>query len=561
MVASAPAKSPVTTYADEVIGGEIVVGRYVRMACERHLRDLEEGEARGIWFDEEAADYAIGFFKFLRLSEGEFADKPFKLESFQQFIVGSIFGWKTQGDSGDPVRRFRTAYIEMGKGNGKSPLAGAIGLFGMIADKEPGAHIYSAAVTRDQAKILFDDAKNMVEGSPRLSAKIEVNVGNLSVGTSFFRPVSSEKRGLDGKRVHMALIDELHEHPSGIVVDKMRAGTKNRRNPLVFEITNSGYDRTSVCWEHHQYSTQILEGVIENDTWFAYVCAIDADDDWRDETVWPKSNPGLGTILPMSYLREQVQEATEIRSKQNIVRRLNFCEWTEQADRWLDLDIWNDQPARTPIEELEGQPCFVGVDLASTLDITAVVLVFPDEDGGFDVLPYFWVPQENARQRQERDGVPYLDWIADGFIEATEGSVIDYDVIRKRINELGERFNIREIPTDPWNSTQLQTQLQSDGFTVFPFRQGMRSMQDPTKQLEKLVVERAFRHGDNPVLNWMAANVAVEQDAAGNIKPAKNKSTEKIDGIVAAIMGLGRALATDGDDGTSVYETRGLVVL
>lgn len=554
-VASAP--SPVTTYAAAVVADEIVANHYVRLACERHQRDLTEGASRGITFDADAAAHAIGFFAFLRLSEGAFASQPFTLEPFQEFIVGSLFGWK----KADTTRRFRTAYVEIAKGNGKSPLAGAIGLYGMIADGEPGAHIYSAAVTREQASILFTDAKNMVEASSDLTAKIEVNVGNLRAGTSFFRPVSSEKRGLDGKRVHMALIDELHEHRTGTVVDKMRAGTKNRRSPLVFENTNAGYDRESVCWDHHQYSVQILEGTVQNDSWFAFVCGLDAGDDWWDPAVWPKANPGLGTILPASYLEEQVQEAQEIRSKQNIVRRLNFCEWTEQAERWLDVDVWTDQPARTPLEELEGRPCYAGLDLSTTTDLSALVLVFPDVEGGFDVVPYFWMPEDNARLRQAHDAVPYLDWIADGHIEATPGSVVDYDVIRARVNELGQRFNIREVPTDPWNSTQLQTQLEGDGFTVFPFRQGYQTMSDPTKQLEKLLLERKFRHGDHPVLRWMASNVAVMQDAAGNLKPAKDKSTERIDGIVAAIMGLGRALASDGPAPSSIYETRGVLVL
>lgn len=337
------ATDPTTEYALAVRDGKIVAGRLVRLACLRHLKDQEEGKSRGLKWDVAAANRAIEFFGYLRLADGQFAGQPFKLQPFQQFIVGCVFGWLGP----DGFRRFRTAYCEEAKGNGKTPQAAAIGLYGLVADDEAGAEIYPAATTREQAGILFRDAKRLVESSPQLRKRLEVQQYNIShpASGSFLRPVSSEHRGLDGKRPHMALIDEIHEHPTSLVVDKLRAGTKARRQALIFETTNAGYDRTTVCWTHHEYSVKVLEDVVEDDSWFAYVAALDCCDkcraegktqptdnckqcdQWDDEAVWTKANPGLDTILPRKYLREQVHEAKGMPSKESIVKRLNFCLW------------------------------------------------------------------------------------------------------------------------------------------------------------------------------------------------------------------------------------------
>jgi phage terminase large subunit-like protein len=531
----------------------------VRLACERHLRDLDSGSERGIHFDARAATRAIEFFGFLHLAEGEHAGKPFHLEPFEQFIVGSLFGWK----GADGHRRFRTAYVEIGKGNGKSPMAAGIGLFGLFADGEMGAEIYSAAVTRDQAKIVFSDAEKMVEASPSLLRRVEKTVNNIAIlqTNSYFRPVSSEARGLDGKRVHIALIDEIHEHPNSHVVDKMRAGTKGRRQALIFEITNSGYDRNSVCWQHHDYSTKILEGIIDDDSWFAYICQLDPCqecaregkaqpkdgcphcDQWTNEAVWLKANPCLDVSITRKYLREQVREAVGMPAKQNIVKRLNFCMWTEQSVRWIDMGAWDECAVPVELDDLRGRACFGGLDLSSTTDLSAFVLLFrPREDGEpWQIVCRFWMPSDHVRRRVERDRVPYDQWIRDGYIEATDGNVIDYEFLRKRIHEDAEQFTIKEIAFDRWNATQVCTQLQSDGLEMMPFGQGFASMAAPTKELEKLIVGRQLAHGGHPVLRWMVSNVAVKQDPAGNIKPDKSKSTERIDGVVALIMALGRA--------------------
>lgn len=566
-----------SAFAEAVVAGELVANRLVRLACERHLRDVKAAPASGFAWDVEAAEKAISFFpKILRLAEGEHAGKPFALQPWQQFIVGSLFGWKR----GDGCRRFRTAYIEIGKGNGKTPLAAGIGLLGLIADGEAAAEIYSAATGKDQAKICYRDAERMVEASPALSSRILRTVNNLAFPElgSYFRPVSAEHRGLDGKRVHMALVDELHEHPSAIVVDKMRAGTKGRRQALIVEITNSGFDRHSVCYEHHDYSVKILQGVLRNEDWFAFVCGLDACekhaanvqpvdgctecDDWRDERVWRKANPNLGVSIPERYLREQVAEAVGMPSKQNIVRRLNFCQWTESAERFLDMAVWDSCGAeRVTLEHLAGLRCFGGLDLASTTDLAAFVIA-AELGREIALVPFFWVPAENVQRRVERDRVPYDVWIRDGLIEVTEGNVIDYDVIRRQIGEVATVVRLAELAFDPFNGVQLATQLLGDGLPMVEFRQGFLSMNPALKAFETRILGRRIRHGGNPVLRWMASNLTVEIDAAGNVKPSKAKSTEKIDGMVAATMAIGRLVANgEEDSGESVYDSEGILLL
>lgn len=547
----------------------------MRLAVDRFLSDLEIGHQRGLRFDIEAAAFTIEFFEsFLYLADGEFDGQPFVLQGWQQFIIANLFGWM----GADGYRRFRTAYVEIGKGNGKSPLAGGIGLFGLMADGEAGAEIYSAAVTKEQATILFRDAEIMVDKSPHLRARITKNRNNLSVPklNSFFRPISSEKRALDGKRVHIALIDELHEHPTHIVVQKMRAGTKGRRQALIFEITNSGYDRNSICFQHHDYSLKVLEDIIPNDSWFGYVCMLDACDkcraegrdqpnpkckacdNWTDERVWIKANPNLGISIQLKYLREQVAEALGMPSQENIVRRLNFCAWTEQSVRWMPMDRW-DLCGAEPFDEdsLIGERCYGGLDLATTSDLAPLVLFFPDQN---KVLCKCWVPKENIATRSERDRVPYQLWADRDLITATEGDTIDYDVIRRDIKAFGEKYNILEIGYDRWNATQIVTQLTGDGFTMVPISQGMDGLCGGTKELLTRVKKRNIQHGGDPVMRWAASNVCVTQDDSGqHERPDKKKSTEKIDPIVALVMALSRAMVHG--EGGSVYDERGLTVL
>ncbi len=550
-----------TAYARDVVAGVVVAGPWVRLACQRHLRDLEEGPARGLTFDLQLATRAMVFIECLTLADGQYAGLPFNLSPFQAFVVGSLFGWLGP----DGFRRFRTAYIEIAKGNGKTPLAAGVALYLAVADGEAGAEVYAAAVSRDQAKICFRDIKRFAEASPALSRRLEINEQNVAYPAmgSYIRPVSSEGRGLDGKRVHAAVIDELHEHPTSIVVDKMRAGTKQRRQALIFEITNSGYDRHSVCWEHHDYSTKVLQGVVDNDAWFAYVAALDEGDDWlNDPACWIKSNPNLGVSITEKYLQEQVAEARDMPSKRNIVARLLFCVWTEQSSVWLPIELWDKCATPVDLEELAGRDCFGALDLASTADIAAWVLVFPPTAYGdrWHVVPRLFCPADGIRTRSRKDGVPYDRWVDEGHLIATEGNVIDYAFIRAAIHHDAERFRVKRIAFDRWNSTHLVQELQGDGFEMVGFGQGYASMAAPVREIEKLVRGQELAHGGHPVLRWMVSNIAPSVDPAGNTKFDKGRSGDKIDGAVAMAMALGIAIA-DEVKGPSVYETRGVLTL
>src|SRR5690606_32832908 len=455
--------------------------------------------------------------------------------------------------------------------------AAGIGLYGLIADGEAAAQVYSAATTKEQAKIVWTDASRMVEASPALKSRITETVNNLAfldMG-SFFRPVASDSSKLDGFRPHFVIADEVHEHPNGKVIDKMRAGFKGRRQPLLIEITNSGFDRHSICYQHHEYSLKVLEGSLENDSWFAYVCHLDpcdscraeghwqpkdgcqACDDWRNPAVWPKANPLLGVSVTEKYLREQVQEAKDLPGKENIVRRLNFCQWTEQATRWLSMEVWDRNAGEVSDAELVGRPCFAALDLSSTTDLTALVLDFPLDERLHAVRCWFWCPEENIRRRAEKDRVPYDVWVRQGLLTATPGNVVDYDQVRADIEAIGKRFRFRELAVDPWNATETVSKLQDAGAPVFEHRQGYVSMNQPTKALEVALKHGQLRHGAHPILRWMAGNVTVSQDPAGNLKPDKERSPERIDGIVALIMAHGRAVIQPPEK-RSVYEGRGV---
>lgn len=573
----ATARDPTTDYARKVTRGKILTNRFVRLACQRHIDDIKHQKRKGLDWDPDSADAALGFFPgLLRLAEGQFAGKPFVLEPFQQFIVGSIFGWY----GADGFRRFRTAYVEIAKGSGKSPLAAGIGLYELVSGQEQGAQIFSAAVNHDQASIVFKDAYAMVSMSPDLRSDVTQNVGNLSVLAtgSFFRAVSSEHRGLDGKRVHVALIDEIHEHRTALVVDKMRAGTKARRNAIIFEITNSGFDRNTVCWEHHEYSRKVLEGVLDNDAWFAFVCGLDdcdkcrragkrapgckKCDDWKDERVWPKANPGLGTILPFKYVREQVAEAIGMPSKQNIVRRLNFCEWTERKDRLIDIDLWDQ--GKVPVDEkaLVGKRAFGGLDLALVNDLSALVLVFPADDR-VRLLARFWCPEDDITERSLRDGVPYDIWRGKGLIEMTPGNVTDFGFIAREILQLAAKYDIIEIAYDRTFAGKLVQELTDEGITMVPFGQGFLSMGPAVAELLRLVKGEGIDHGGHEILRWNISNAQALSDAAGNLKIDKSDVKERVDGAVALAMAVGRSYAyhEGAGDGPSVLETRGPLVV
>jgi phage terminase large subunit-like protein len=546
---------PTTDYAKKVVAGKIPAGELLKFACQRHIDDLKHGKKRsGIYFDEAAADHAINFFGFLKHSKGEWAGRVFELEPWQIFIVGSLFGWMRS----DGLRRFRTAYNEVPRKNGKSTLAPGIALYLMLADGEEGAEVYSVATKKDQAKIVWTEGKRMVQSSEDLREFVDVFSNNISVEdtNSKFEPLGADENTLDGLNPHGVISDELHAHKTRGVVDVMETATGARREPLTFEITTAGYNRHSICYEHHEYSKKVLQGIVVDDSWFAFICSIDKDDDWTDPAVWAKANPNYNVSVKPDDLARTCDKAKQMPAAQNAFKRLRLNVWTEQADRWLDMSLWDSCKGRVYPDLLKGETCYGGLDLASREDIAALALFFPEICA---LICRFWVPEETVNRRSKNSDIPYDLWVKKGHLKATEGDVIDFDVIRNDIKELYENYNIEELAYDRWNATQLTTQLEGDGLTMVPFGQGFASMSAPTKSLSAYVRSKELCHGGNPVLRWMASNVAVRQDPAGNLKPDKSKSNEKIDGIVASVMAIGRAEL----HGTnrSIYEDRGLLIL
>lgn len=556
------AKKPKHTaeqYADDVISGKILAGQWIVKACKRHKADLKNGSKRGLYFDEAAGQHAIDFFGFLHHSKGEWAGKVFELSHWQEFIIWVLFGWMRA----DGLRRFRTAYNEVPRKNGKSTFAAGIGLYLFFADNEPGAEVYTAATKKDQAKITHSESERMVKASPMLRGRIGIFRDNLHIvnTASKFEPLGADADTLDGLNIHGAVLDELHAHKNRALYDVIETATGARRQPLLFSITTAGHNRHSVCWEQRDYATKILDNIIEDDTFFAYIACIDDGDDWTDPKIWAKANPNWMISVKPDDIERKCTKAKSIITAQNAFRRLHLDEWTEQEVRWLDLIAWDKCTAPANPDALKGRRCFLGMDLSTKIDLSALALLFPPDlpAGDWKALFKFYVPEENIRERVQRDRVPYDIWVKQGYITATPGSVIDYDFIKHDIIDWAKFYNIQEIAFDPWNATYLSVQLAEEGFNLVEMRQGHRTMAEPSKELEALVKSGRFSHGANPVMRWMASNVTVRMDSNDNYMPDKAKSTERIDGIVASLMALGRGIVSTKHE--SVYSSRGIMTL
>jgi phage terminase large subunit-like protein len=489
------------------------------------------------------ADRVIRFVRSLKHTKGEFAGKPFNLQPWQEEILRTLFGTLRA----DGTRQYRTCYVEIPRKNGKSEIAAAVALVLLFLDNEAGAEIYSAAADRDQAGIVFSVAAQMIRQEPALSSRVKIvdSTKRIVYGSSLYRVLSSEAGTKHGYNPSGIIFDELHAQPNRELWDVLTTGSGTRRQPLVFAITTAGYDRASICWEQHDYASKVARGLVPDDSFLPVIYAADLEDDWTDPKVWAKANPALGTFRRIDEMEAACEKAKRTPALENTFRRLYLDQWTSQATRFLSMHVWDASAGEVVADDLAGRECYAGLDLASTTDIAALVLVFPDRQGGFDVLPHFWIPEETLTERMRRQSVAFEAWVRAGLVEATPGNSIDYDTITARIRELGERYAIREIAFDRWNATQLAQKLDGDGFTVVPFGQGYASMSGPTKDLLALVLAKKVRHGAHPVLRWMADNLQVTTDAAGNIKPDKGKSTEKIDGMVALIMALDRAVRNE----------------
>lgn len=515
------------------------------------------------YYDKNKADYAVAFIECLKHTKGMWAGKDFKLIDWQEEIIRDLFG--IVKDTG--YRQFNTAYIEIPKKQGKSELAAAVALLLTCGDGEERAEVYGCAADRQQATIVFDVAADMVRMSPALSKRVKILASQKRMiykpTNSFYQVLSAEAYSKHGFNIHGVVFDELHTQPNRKLFDVMTKGSGDARTqPLYFLITTAGTDTKSICYETHQKAVDILEGRKTDSTFYPVIYGADREDDWTDEKVWRKANPSLEITVPIEKVRQACESAKQNPTEENAFRQLRLNQWVKQAIRWMPMEKWDLCNFAVNEEELKGRVCYGGLDLSSTTDITAFVLVFPpiDEDDKYKILPYFWLPEDNLDLRVKRDHVNYDLWKRQGYIQTTEGNVVHYAFIEKFIEDLGEIYNIREIAFDRWGAVQMVQNLESMGFTVVPFGQGFKDMSPPTKELMKLTLERKIAHGGHPVLRWMVDNIFIRTDPAGNIKADKEKSTEKIDGVIATIMALDRAIRCGNDTSESVYDDRGLLV-
>jgi len=514
-------------------------------------------------YDKAKADRAVKFIENLCHTKGKWAGKRFWLLPWQEQLIRDIFGIVKP----DGYRQFRTAFVEICKKVGKSELAAAVALYLLYADNEPSAEVYGAAADRQQASIVFDVARQMVEMSPALlkrsklmtATKRIVNYGN----SGYYQVLSAEVGGKHGFSVSGLVFDEIHTQPNRQLYDVLTKGSSDaRQNPLHFIITTAGTDRHSIAYELHTKAVDILEGRRVDPTFYPVVYGLKDDEDWEDEANWYKVNPSLGYTVDIERLRDAYREAKQNPADEVTFKWLRLNMWVSSTVAWIPDAIFMKGNEAIDLAALEGRDCYGGLDLSSTGDITALVLMFPprNEDEKYILLPFFWVPEETIPQRVKAASVPYDIWEKQGYLLSTEGNVIHYDFIEKFINDLAEKYHIVEIAVDRWNATQMIQNLEGDGFTMVPFGQGFASMSGPTKDFYRLLMEGQIIHGGHPVLRWMAGNVVVDTDPAGNIKVTKAKSKEKIDGIVAAIMALDRCIRNQTEPQGSVYDERGLLV-
>jgi len=479
----------------------------------------------------------VEFINALTHTKGAFARQTFNLRPWQVRIVKQLFKKRPDG-----LRQYRTCLLMLPRKNGKTELAAAIALYGLLADGETGAQVYSAAADRDQASLVFGVAAQMLRNDPTLDAACYIVESQKKIvhraSGSTYRAISADAYSKHGVDASLIVYDEMHAAPDRRLYDVLSTSMGARRQPLFLVISTAGFDRHSILWELYTHAKKVQERPALDPSFLPILYEAPAGADWTKRRVWQRANPALGDFRSLEEMQILAARAQAIPAQENTFRRLYLNQWTEQASRWLALSAW--EACETPIARanLRGRRCYVGMDLSTTTDLTALVAVFPDATG-FDVLAEFFVPAERIRERSRRDHVPYDEWARQGRLTATPGAVVDYDAIRGVLHTWAAEFALQQIAFDPWNATDLVSRLQQqDGLPCVSMRQGFASLSAPTKALEQAVLSRRLRHDGHPVLRWNVSNVAVESDPAGNLKPSKTKSTERIDGVVALIMAV-----------------------
>lgn len=534
-------------YQRDVLTGKIPTGKLTRLAVQRHATDLKQAATRGFFFDEDQAARALNLFSYLKHSKGEWSGTQIVLEPWQCWIISTVFGWVNE-DTGK--RRFRTVYEEIARKNGKTTKLAGIGIKGLTKDDEGGPEIYAAATKRDQARILFEEAGRMIKQSKALRTRLDVQQHKIIYSANFgkMEPLSADANSMDGLNPHMALVDELHAHKTPEVWDVLKSALGARSQPLIWAITTAGFNKNGVCYEVRDYAIKVLTGVIADDAFFACIYTLDDGDDWQDESTWIKANPNLGVSVDIGYLREQARQAAVMpTAKVNfLTKHLNI--WVTGESFWCNVEAWqNCQADYTPHDLTNAIEVYVGLDLSQVSDITSATGVAIMGDGTWRVFGKHYLPEDAIDNKYRKTTVPFRQWHEQGWLTLTPGNVVDYNWIKADLDHWLETLPVKEIVFDRYNSSQLVNDMLEQGAPMVSFGQGYLSMSPAMKELERRYLAGLIQHANDPVLNWAMSNVVADQDPAGNIKPAKNKSSEKIDPAVALIMAVGRAMFVDAE--------------
>lgn len=538
----------VTQYAKDVLAGRVVAGKWVCFAAERHLRDLERQGTAGFpfVFDSDKAERVFDFYTFCRHVEGDLAGQPIRLEPFQEFILGSIFGWVHQETR---RRRFRKAYVQVARKNGKSTLLSGLGLYMLMADGEAGAQVYATATKKDQARIVYNAAKVMAESSPDLLRRLEPGQSQIyhTSSNSTFKPLSKDTKSLDGFNPYLGIIDEYHAHPTDEMYGVLISGMGKRSQPLLFIITTAGFDLSSPCFKEYEYCCKVLEGDVNSDAaerYFAYIAQLDKKDDRKNPANWGKANPLLGgDPAAMEFLRNELTEALDDPRKMRNVLTKNLNDWVDQRDDgYMPMDKW--RACRGELPDLRGRDCYIGVDLSAKIDLTSVGFEFPLEDGRHVVISHSFMPAETLAARRKNDKIEYDAWVRQGYITEIDGAVVDYRYIMQYIQDqvAANGWVVRELCYDQWNATQFAAEMADHGFTVVEIIQGIRTLSEPTKHFRELVLSGRVIHDGNPVLRWAMGNAVTRQDHNGNLMLDKSKARERIDPVTALMNAHVRAM-------------------
>lgn len=552
---AATKQHPAEIYAQQVHSGDILTCEFVQLAVNRYYCDMDNALDKGWYFDRKAAQRAISFIERLKHTKGQWAGQRFKLEPWQQFIIWNIFGRKMA----DGTRRFRYAYVEIARKNGKTALSAGIGLYMLFADGESRPEVYSAATVKDQARICFSDAVEIVKATDlknyltpyRNSIVYELKGGMM-------KPLSSDYGTHDGLNPSCGIIDEFHAHKDSGMFDVIKSAFGARKQPLMFIITTAGFNKAGACYAYRDNVIKILRGINEDDTLFGIIYTMDSNEEWDNPQMWIKSNPNLGVSLFPNYLEDQVNDAKNRPEAVRNVMTKNVNLWVDAEKTWILDESWMKCVGTTEIEDLRGCECWGGLDLSNVSDITAFVLIFHENDK-FQLLPFFWIPEEKMLEKIRKENINYDLWVKAGFVKVTSGNVLDYEFVKADILQITEMYDLQSSAYDRWNSSQTIIDLQNEGMDCNPFGQGYGSMSAPSKEFEKLVLSEKIEHFGNPVLRWMLSSTLIKTDPAGNIKPDKEKSVQKIDGIVASIMALGEWMTAQAEDDNDPYSKRGML--